>query len=91
MPHGFRGRGSLIAARDSVPRDTDVCLWTISEAARATGLSRDMIRQAISLWEASRGAFGLAFVRCSNSERPRIRKSQVLDWIETMEQRAAHR
>ena len=91
MPHCFTGRGSLVAARESVPRDTDVCLWTISEAARATGLSREMIRRAISLWEASRGAFGLAFVRCSNSDRQRVRKSQVLDWIERMERSAAHR
>lgn len=90
MSH-IRGRGSMIAAREKVPRDADVCLWTISEAARATGLSRDLITQAVKLWESSRGAFGLAFVRCSNSERAHVRKSQVLDWIETMEQRASHR
>lgn len=89
----IRGRGNVIARRalDERCRDADVCLWTISEAARATGVSRDMIRQATKIYEASRGAMGLAFVRLTATERVRMRKTQVLEWIEEMERKAAHR
>ena len=87
----MRGRGSILARRKRERRDDDVCLWTISEAARATGLSRDKIRQAIELWERSRGAFGLAFVRTGESNRPHIRKIKVMEWIVEMERSASGR
>ena len=71
-------------------QNDDVRCWSISEIARNTGFSRDLIREAMNLYENSRGVMGLPFMRATVSERRRARKSQVLEWMQRMERNAAH-
>lgn len=71
-------------------RDDDICVWTISDIARRTGFSRNTIRYNMDLYESSRGAFGLAFIRATQSDRRRARKSMVLAWMQQMERAASH-
>lgn len=69
----------------------DIELWTISEIARATKLSRDTVRDAMNLYENSNGYFGLAFVQIDNGSRRFARKEQVRNWFERLERRSARR
>ena len=75
----------------SKSQSDDFQVWSISAIARNTGYSRDIVRHAMNLYEQSRGAMGLPFMRATESERRLSRKSMVLQWFERMEASAAHR
>jgi len=69
----------------------DIRAMTISETSRTTGFCRDTIRNAMNLYESSKGAFGLPFMRATKCERRRSRKSMVIEWMSRMERSAARR
>jgi len=74
-----------------VQNNDDIRAMTISEISRVTGYSRDTIRSAMNLYEASKGALGLAFMRATIGERRRARRSMVLEWMSGLEKSAARR
>ena len=69
----------------------DIKAWTISEIHRETGYSRDTVRAAMNLYEASKGLLGLAFMVAETGDRRRSRKSQVIDWMQRMERSSSRR
>lgn len=68
--------------------DDELQVMTVSDAARLTGLTRDIITQALNLWTKSRGSYGLRFIRPVN--RRMIRRSELLTWFENLEDRARY-
>ena len=70
--------------------DDDIRVLSILAISKLTGVSRDRIRREMNLWESSRGAFGLPFMRIDGDAR-RCRKAMVLEWMKQMERKAAHR
>lgn len=75
----------------TLAENDDIVCWTISEIARRTGYCRDTIAAAMNLYENSKGAFGLPFMRATPGDRRRSRKSMVVEWMQRMERSAAHR